>query len=143
MKPSKDQHRLMSEVLKAIHPSGCYSRLVAMPLSADEMITGYSLLTKLLEDMKPPEQGKEAATASDEQWNRYLEELLGDIDAKEAVKLSCELQIVTSLARRHRQMGRIWSKDRLVAAVRHLMSGNAEVSDSFLPTDKSQTGQVS
>lgn len=139
MKPNRDQYRLMGEVLKALHPSGHY-RLAA--LSVDDVSRGYSLLTQLLKELQPPE-GKDAATASDEQWNRYLEELLGDIDAKEAVKLSCELQIVTSLARRHRQMGRIWSKDRLVAAVRHLMSGNAEVSDSFLPTDKSQTGQAS
>ncbi len=134
----QEQHRLMVGAAKVLHPQFRYETF----LTSDEVALGGALLLQLLEERIPSEDAKEALTDNDRQWNRYLEELLGDINAKEAAKLSSELQIVTSLARRHRQLGRIWSKDRLAAAVRHLMSGYAEVSDSYLPVEKPLTGQT-
>lgn len=134
----QEQHRLMVGAAKCLHPQFRYETF----LTGEELALGGALLLQLLEEHIPSENAKEALTESDKQWNRYLEELLGDIDAGAAAKLSSELQIVTSLARRHRQLGRIWSKERLIAAVRHLMSGNAEVSDSYLPVEKPSAGQT-
>ncbi len=134
----QEQHRLMVGAAKCLHPRLRYEA----SLTSEEIALGGALLLQFLKEHNPSEDAKEALTDSDRQWNRYLEELLGDIDAKAAAQLSSELQIVTSLARRHRQLGRIWSKDRLAAAVRHLMSGYAEVSDSYLPVEKPLTGQT-
>lgn len=134
----QEQHRLMVGAAKCLFPQFRYETF----LTGEEIGLGGALLLQLLEEHVPSEDANEALTDSDKQWSRYLEELLGDIDAKAAAKLSSELQIVTSLARRHRQLGRIWSKDRLAAAVRHLMSGNAEVSDSYLPVEKPITRQT-